>query len=312
MVDESNLTDKETTLLIENEVEKSHNKTNGVKRVTKEFGKPKKYIVNFFKTLLPFVVIFVLLEISLVIAHKVNTTLSYNLYPMPHNLIAFAWKAFFPGKESSIPSVILHIGRSFVRVVIGFACGAVGGIVVGILMGLINWFYRLLNPIFSLMISIPTLAWVPILLTIFGLNPTTIIITIFLGSFFPIVYSTTNGIRSIDMKLIWAARIMGASKFEIFFDVLLPGSLVSIISGLRLAVGYSWRAIIGAEMLVALTAVKGIGYYILGGKIANQTTQILVGIFLIAFCGFLLDAIIMKPLEYYTINRWGLISKVET
>jgi ABC-type nitrate/sulfonate/bicarbonate transport system permease component len=103
---------------------------------------------------------------------------------------------------------------------------------------------------------------------------------------------------------------MGANRFEIFFDVLLPGSLVSIVIGLKLAIGYSWRAIVGAEMLVALTDIKGIGYYIIGGKVANQTAQIMVGIFLIALGGLLLDAILMKPLERYTIKRWGMIKKV--
>jgi len=272
----------------------------------------KKYFVGIGKALLPFVVLFVLLEIAMLIIHAINPDISDNLFPIPHELIVYAWNAFFPGKDSFEPSVALHIGRSFARVAIGFSIGVVAGILIGILMGISKWLYRLLNPLFSLMISIPTLAWVPILLTIFGLNPTTIVITVFLGCFFPIVYSTTNGIRSIDKKLIWAAQIMGASKFEIFFDVLLPGSLVSIIAGLRLAIGYSWRAIVGAEMLVALTDVKGIGYYIVGGKVANQTAQILVGIFLIALCGLLLDAVLMKPLEHLTIRKWGLIEKAKT
>jgi len=271
----------------------------------------KKYLWNIGKALLPFASLFLLLEIAMLIVHAVNPDISDNLFPIPHELVAYAWRAFFPGKDSFEPSVALHIGRSFARVAIGFAIGVVSGILIGILMGISKWFYRLLNPLFSLMISIPTLAWVPILLTIFGLNPTTIVITVFLGCFFPIVYSTTNGIRSIDKKLIWAARIMGANKFEIFFDVLLPGSLVSIIAGLRLAIGYSWRAIVGAEMLVALTDVKGIGYYIIGGKVANQTAQILVGIFLIALCGLLLDAVLMKPLEYFTLRRWGMVEKTE-
>lgn len=278
-------------------------------RIIKLLQGNKNYFLSIGKVLLTFASIFVLLEIILVIAHTINPDLSHNLYPTPHELVVFAWQAFFPGKDSIQPSVAIDIGRSFLRVLIGFSIGVVSGILVGIIMGLNKWIYRLLNPIFSLMIAIPTLAWVPIVLTIFGLNSTTIIITVVLSCFFPIVYSTTNGIRSIDKKLIWAAQIMGANKIEIFFDVLLPGALVSIVAGIRLAIGYSWRAIVGAELLIPLTDLKGIGYYIGAGKVANQTAQIMIGVFLIALGGLLLDAALMKPLEQLTIKRWGMIQK---
>ncbi len=268
-----------------------------------------KYFLNVGKTLLPFLVIFIFFEVLLVILHATIPDLSHNLYPIPHNIIVYTWKAFFPGKDSAANSVFIQVGWSFVRVLLGFVIGTLSGLIIGILMGLSKWLHRLLNPIFSLAISIPTLAWVPILLIIFGLNTKTIIVTIVLSCFFPIVYSTTNGIRSIDRKLIWAARIMGASNLEIFFDVLLPGSLVSVITGLRLAIGYSWRAIVGAEMLVALTDNIGIGYYIVGGQIANQIPQVIIGIFLIALGGLLLDATLMRPLELVTIRRWGMIEK---
>ena len=278
-------------------------------RVENIFVKNQKYFLNIGKTILPFAVIFILLEVIMLIAHAVKPDLSHNIYPIPHELFAYGWQALFPGKDSASTSVIVDIGRSFLRVLIGFSIGVISGIIIGIVMGLNKWLYRMLNPIFSLMISIPTLAWVPILLTIFGLNATTIIVTVFLGCFFPIVYSTTNGIRSIDKKLIWAAQIMGATKIEIFFDVMLPGALVSIVTGIRLAIGYSWRAIVGAELIIPLTDLEGIGYYISAGRVASQTAQIMVGVFLIAFCGLLLDAILMKPLEHFTIKKWGLVTK---
>ncbi|MGC9780908.1 MAG: ABC transporter permease [Candidatus Heimdallarchaeota archaeon] len=280
-------------------------------RLLDKLNDAPKYFLNVGKTLLPFLVIFALLEVLLLILHATIPDLSHNLYPIPHDIIIYTWKAFFPGKDSAATSVFIQISWSFARVLLGFVIGTLGGLIIGILMSLSKWLYRLLNPIFSLSISIPTLAWVPILLIIFGLNARTIIVTIVLSCFFPIVYSTTNGIRSIDKNLIWAARIMGASNLEIFFDVLLPGSLVSVITGLRLAIGYSWRAIVGAEMLVALTDNIGIGYYIVGGQIANQIPQVIIGVFLIALGGLLLDTALMRPLELVTIRRWGMIEKTK-
>ena len=268
-----------------------------------------KYIFKIGKVVLPFLVLIILAEILIVILNATVPALSARVLPPPHIIIVEAWYAFFPGEDSVATSLAVHIGYSFLKVLIGFAIGSLAGIIIGILMGLSKWIYRLLNPIFSLLISIPTLAWVPIMVIIFGYNDTTIILSIILGCFFPIVYSTTNGIRSIDRNLIWAARIMGANNFEIFFDVLLPGSLVSLITGLRLGIGYSWRAIIGAELLVSLLNPTGIGYFILGAQYTFNVPYIIVAIVLIALGGLLLDAVLMKPLEILTIRKWGLIEK---
>ncbi|MBD3189623.1 MAG: ABC transporter permease subunit [Candidatus Heimdallarchaeota archaeon] len=271
-----------------------------------------KYLFNVGKTLLPFIILAIITEIIVLILNATISSLNSRLLPPPHEILIYTWEAFFPGPDSPVKSVFIHIGRSFLRVLLGFLGGITAGILAGILMGFSKWFYRFLNPIFSLMISIPTLAWVPILLIIAGLQPRTIIITIMLSCFFPMVYNTTNGIRSIDKKLIWAAQIMGANKIEIFFDVLLPGSLVSIIAGLRLAVAYSWRAVVGAEILVTLTQGEGIGFYIMGARSSNLPVQIIVGILLIAVGGLLLDAFMMKPLEQLTLKRWGMIEKIKS
>jgi len=206
-----------------------------------------------------------LYEIIAVILNATVPILDSKILPPMHDIIVYAWNALFPGADSYAHLVFFDIGWSFLRVLMGFGIGVVSSVITGILMGLSKWLYRFLNPIFSLLISVPTLAWVPILLIIIGLNTKTI--TIALSCFFPVVYSTTNGSRSIDRNLIWSAQIMGANKFEIFIDVLLPGSLISLIIGLRLAIGYSWRAVVGAEILVSLT--EGIGGYLMGGRSAN-------------------------------------------
>jgi len=269
-------------------------------------NKTGKFLFSTGKSLFPFVTLFLLAEaiIGILYAAGIDTG---KLPPMPHDVIVFAWQSFFPGEDSSAFSLWIHIGTSFLKVIEGFAIGVIAGLLVGILMGLSVWLFRLLNPIFSLLISIPTLAWVPVLVVVIGINNATILTTISLSCFFPMVYSTSNGMRSIDKNLIWAARIMGASKFEIFYDVLLPGALLSIIAGLRLGIGYAWRAIVGAELIVALLEPIGIGYFMSGGLKSVNSTQIIVAVFLIALGGLLLDAVLMKPLEHFTIKKWGAI-----
>ncbi|MFX0206624.1 MAG: ABC transporter permease, partial [Candidatus Hodarchaeota archaeon] len=131
------------------------------------------------------------------------------------------------------PSLIDHLIRSLFHIFMGYSIGVGLGIAVGTIMGINRTIYTSLNPILGLLISVPTLAWVPLLLIIIGLGDETIIIAIFLGCFFPIVYNTLNGIRSTDPQLIRAAEIMGAGKVDIYFEVLLPSSLLSTITGLR-------------------------------------------------------------------------------
>ena len=175
-------------------------------------------------------------------------------------------------------------------------------------MGISKFLHRVFSSILSLFISVPTLAWVPLLLVTLGPGEETVIIAIFLGSFFPIVYNTLNGIRSVDKHHVWASQIMGADKATVFFEVLLPGSLVSIITGLRLAIGYSWRALVGAEMLAAGISA-GVGQMIYAARAFNDVEAMFAGLVIIAIGGLLLDRLLMDPIERKTVEKWGMVKE---
>ena len=207
------------------------------------------------------------------------------------------------------PLLLVYLGRSLYRLAVGYGLGAVLGISLGILMGLNKHLQKLVSPILSLLISVPTIAWVPLLLVIIGIGDETIIIAIFLGCFFSIVYNTMNGIRSINKELIWASQIMGADKKTIFTKVLLPGASVSIITGLRLAVGYSWRALVGAEMLASVSG--GIGYMVYAARAFNNINIMFAGLFIIALGGLLIDNLLLGTLERRTIEKWGMVKRRE-
>ena len=205
--------------------------------------------------------------------------------------------------------LLIYLYRSFYRLVLGYGLGALLGISVGILMGINKYFYRLVSPILSLLISVPTIAWVPLFLITVGIGDETIILAIFLGCFFAIVYNTMNGIRSVNKELIWASQMMGANKTTIFSKVLLPGASVSIITGLRLAVGYSWRALVGAEMLASVSG--GIGYMVYTARAFNAVNIMFAGLVIIAIGGLLTDRLVLGALERKTIEKWGMIKKRE-
>jgi len=174
----------------------------------------------------------------------------------------------------------------------------------GLLMGLNRYVNFLLKPIFSLLLPLPTLAWVPILLIVFGMGDVTIVIAIFLGGFFSITYNTASGVRGIERDLIRAAKTMGANRWTMFTRILLPGSMVSVIAGLRLAVGYSWRALVGAEMLAA--AGEGVGSFIFMARQFSAVDDMFAGLVIIMLAGFVMERFLIEPLEKRTVRRWGM------
>ena len=123
---------------------------------------------------------------------------------------------------------------------------------VGALLAQKEILHLLFEPTLNLLMSVPTIAWIPIFLITLGLGDRTVITAIFVSSFFAIVYNTMRGIEMIDKNVVNAARMMGLGGIKLFVHVLLPASMLSIINGLRLAIGYAWRALVGGELLAAM------------------------------------------------------------
>jgi len=249
-----------------------------------------------FRFIFPFIVVGLVWEI--LVAVKLVT-----LLPSPHELIIRFYQLSFQKHVLE-----KHLYHSLYRLIIGYLLATIFGIVSGTLIGIKKIVSDIFSPILGLLISIPTIAWVPVLLITLGLGDKTVIVAIFLGGFFEVAYSTVNGIRMVDKNLVNAARIMGASKLKIFSHVLLPGAMVSIVPGLRLAIGYSWRALVGAEMLAAM--IKwGIGKMIYEARFWNDVVTMFLGLAVIGIMGMLLDRFIMGYIEKATIERWGMIKE---
>ncbi len=258
----------------------------------------RSQMIRAFYYVLPFLVVIGLWELAVDVG-----VVSSRLVSSP-SLIALKFYRLIAPEPILLDSLYM----SFYRLILGYALGVLIGISLGILIGVSEFLHRVLSPILSLLISVPTLAWVPLLLVTLGPGEETVIIAIFLGSVFPVVYNTFNGIRSVSKHFVWASRIMGADKATVFFEVLLPGSLVSIITGLRLAIGYSWRALVGAEMLAAGISA-GVGQMIYAARAFNDVEAMFAGLVIIAIGGLLLDRLLMDPLERKTVEKWGMVKE---
>ena len=181
-----------------------------------------------------------------------------------------------------------HILFSLYRVLLGYALAAAAAIPLGIAMGWSVSLRQIVNPVLELIRPIPPLAWIPISILWFGIGIKSAAFIIFLGSFFPILLNTTYGVRSIDPVLMEAARTLNAKDRDIFLKVLVPGSVPSIFTGLRIGMGIGWMTLVAAEF----TGVKlgyGLGYMIMTARDIQRADQVLAGMLVIGVVGFLID-----------------------
>ncbi len=175
---------------------------------------------------------------------------------------------------------------SLFRVGCGFAIAVTVGVALGAAMARIRLFNELIDPLVELVRPISPLALFPLAILWFGIGDGSKIFIIALAASFPVILNTYAGVRAIDANLFRASRSLGASEFEIFRGIVLPGSLPHIFTGVRLAWGISLIVIIAAEMV---GATAGLGYMVLEAQQTFRTERVFAGIFVIGLIGFATD-----------------------
>lgn len=183
------------------------------------------------------------------------------------------------------------------RVAKGFAAAIVVGVPVGIAIGWNRVASGTLDPTIQILRPIPITAWLPFSIAIFGIQDVGAIFLISLGAFYPIVVNSAQGARDVERNLIRAALMMGSSRWTVLRRVVLPASLPSIFTGLRIGLGIAWTAVIVAEMV----AVKsGLGYVLWDAYYVGRMDVVIADMVSIGLLGFLSDRIIVL------IERWTL------
>ena len=185
-------------------------------------------------------------------------------------------------------SIFINVYASMKRVLIGFAISTAIGVPLGIFFGIYSGVYEYFKSLINFLRNTPPLALIPMLILWFGIGEESKIIIIVLASFFPIFTSTLKGIKNCDSKLIEVGRVFEFSKLQIIFKIIIPNAILYIAVGLKLALGYSFRAIIGAELVAASS---GLGYLISDGKEMSRTDVVIVGIIVIGLLGIITDYI---------------------
>lgn len=180
----------------------------------------------------------------------------------------------------------VHLWATFVRVLNGFALGAVVAIVLGALTGISPIIYRLLNPTIHAIRSVPSYAWVPLFILWFGIFETSKILLIALGAFFPLYLALVSSIRSVDRKLVEVALVNGFKGWSLVRRIFLPASLPAIFVGLRQSLGLAWMFVVAAEFM---GATHGLGFLLIDGQTTGKPATLITSILLFALCGKVTD-----------------------
>jgi len=161
------------------------------------------------------------------------------------------------------------------------------------------------EPIVGFFNALSGIAWLPLAITWFGLGWTSVTFIMFNTIFFLVFFNTLVGVRAVPRIFEQAVLTMGGSRRDVIWEVLIPGALPSVVTGIRMSIGFGWRALIAAEMIATST---GLGFLIYNGANFLQSDTILVGIIVIGVLWLLTDRLLLRPLERRTIERWGLVS----
>lgn len=213
------------------------------------------------------------------------------ILPAPTDILQAGVKLFLSGE------LLKHMGISLWRAGAGFLIGGSIGLVLGLLNGASPVAERLLDSSLQMIRNIPHLALIPLVILWFGIGDQARIFLVILGVFFPVYINTFHGIRSVDPKLLEMGRVYGLNRAKLFWQIILPGSLPSILVGVRYALGLMWLTLIVAE---TIAANSGIGYMAMNAREFMQTDVVVLSILLYALLGKLADSIVRS------LERWWL------
>lgn len=201
---------------------------------------------------------------------------TFRYVPAPTDVAAAAWNLF------QSPKLISHVSNSLGRVFSGFAVALLLGVLLGVLIGRSRWLEDILLPPLEVLRPIPGVAWIPLAILMFPSSELSMIFITFMGALFPILLNTIHGVEAVDRRLIASSRSLGAGRWSVFAEVVLPGALPSIITGLAIGMGTSWFCLVTAEMIAGQ---YGIGYYTWESYTLQNYADIVVGMLFIGAFG---------------------------
>ena len=195
---------------------------------------------------------------------------------------------------------------SLLRLAVSFVVGAGLGVIFGLLMATSRVVMYFAEPIAAFLQAIAGVAWIPLAIVWFGFGNGPVIFVVSNAIFFIVLYNTLLGVRRIPPALTQATRTLGAGRMRLMREVVVPGAMVSVLTGLRSGLAFGWRALIAVEIIAANT---GLGYVTLSASSNYRSDLLVAAVLEVGLLWLLMDRLLLVPLERHTIERWGLVSR---
>ncbi|MFP5429098.1 MAG: ABC transporter permease, partial [Gammaproteobacteria bacterium] len=170
---------------------------------------------------------------------KLNLGLfTFTYVPTPKAVLDAAWQLL------TSSSLLAHLTSSLSRVFSGYLVAVVLGVSLGLVIGRSKWAEDTLLPPLEVLRPIPAVAWIPLAILMFPSSELSMVFITFTGALFPILLNTVHGVEAVDARLVASARSLGAGRYAILREVILPGALPSIVTGLAIGMGTSWFCLV--------------------------------------------------------------------
>ena len=214
------------------------------------------------------------------------------ILPSPLNVGKALYKIIVDG------TLKIDILTSLRRIAIGYFCGVIIAIILGVGSGLNRIIYRFVYPIINIIRQIPLYAWMPLLILWFGIGEVSKVLIIARGVVIPLYLNTVQGIHDVNIQYYELAKVLELKKKTLLRKIVFPSAMPSIYTGLRLAAGNALMAVVASEMLGGLT---GLGYALLQSKEFLWSDKLIALMIVIAVIGIFFDSVI-KAVENRTLS----------
>ncbi|GAA5060552.1 aliphatic sulfonate ABC transporter permease SsuC [Nocardia callitridis] len=227
--------------------------------------------------------------------------ISATILPPPSKVLATAEQLWKAGELQH------HLLTSLRRIVLGFTLGATIGLILGFVVGLSRIAEGLIDRTLQMLRALPHLALVPLLIAMLGIGEVPKVVLVTLGVIFPVYLNTVAGIRTVDPKLVQLGESYGLGRGARIRDIIVPGAMPMILTGIRYALGVAWLTLVVAE---TIATSEGIGYLAQNGRDMLRNDRIVLAILLYAVAGLLADQL-TRVLEARVL-RWNPHYRKET
>src|SRR5699024_3848503 len=207
------------------------------------------------------------------------------------------WQGILSGQ------ITTAIGISLGRLLIGFTVA----IILGLIFGYLIWRYKLVEDTLGFLVtalqSIPSIVWFPLAIIWFGLNDKAILFIVTIGATWTMTVSAASGLKNVARLYQRVAKTFGSKGFHFIRTVILPASVPQLISGLRIAWAFAWRALMAGELL---GAAGGLGHLLDMGRSLGQMDLVISIMIIIGVIGTIIDNLVFMKLEKSIQRKWGL------